>query len=117
MEILIGVSLLTMNACVQRTIFCSSNDNVQKWQLVTDFLFNGELNIIVDAIQMAMELFNVALIHDDKRVVDIAFPETHIVWKGGNSLLLDVFHHDICNNWGQTGSHWYSGNLFVRTFL
>jgi len=59
-----------------------------------------------------MEGLDVALIHDNKSVVNVTLPEDHIVRKCGNSLLLNVFHHDVGDHRRKTGAHRYSGNLF-----
>jgi len=92
-QVLVRMCWFTINRCFEFFVGKSFHLNIEKREQIINFFFNGELNMSVDAINMAMKVFNMILCNYNKRVVYVPSPHFDGISKSSDSLLFDFFHN------------------------
>nr|VZI38795.1 unnamed protein product [Spirometra erinaceieuropaei] len=94
-EKLCGVRCLPINRSFKFTVKVSSDEHIQKRQLLFLFFFPREFYIREDCVEQAVEMLQHVLLYDDERVVNVTAPKHRFMLEEGNlfELLKDQFCH------------------------
>jgi hypothetical protein len=100
----------------QTAIGSPVNIYVKEGNVAISFRLHGELNVLVDTLQVVTEVPQPvrAMWPDDESVVHVTDPAEGLTESPAERYLLEVLHVEVGDNWRQWGTRSHTVSLFME---
>jgi hypothetical protein len=111
-QVEVGVCSFTVHSMVQGAIGSPVNIDIQEEKVAVSFRLHGELNALVDTVQVVKEVPQPvgAMWPDDESVAHVTKPAERLMWSPVERHLLEVFNVEVDDD----RRHGHAVNIFVE---
>jgi hypothetical protein len=99
----VGMGRFTVHFMAQSTVGFPVDIYVKEWKVALSFGLHGELNVLVDTVQVVQEVLQLvgSVWTDDEGAVHVAKPAEWLVGSQVKCPLLEVLHREVGVEWRQ----------------